>query len=107
MKFLIWFGCFIVASILNTILGYATGIKAGYLIFYFAVVFVAKKLCAKWDEHKEAKKKQKRSAQSVTQPIHNTHVPSLSEVRFCRRCGEKLIDNSCFCSKCGTEIIKE
>jgi ribosomal protein L40E len=56
MKVLIWIGCFLVASILNTILGYATGIKAGYLVFYFAVYFVAKKLCNKWDERKSIKK---------------------------------------------------
>lgn len=60
MKVLIWIGCFFVATILNTILGYATGVKVGYLIFYFAVYFVAKKLCNKWDEHKEAKAEQKR-----------------------------------------------
>ena len=28
-------------------------------------------------------------------------------IRFCRRCGEKLVDNSRFCNKCGTEVIKE
>lgn len=26
---------------------------------------------------------------------------------FCRKCGEKLVENSNFCGKCGTEIIKE
>lgn len=26
-------------------------------------------------------------------------------IRFCRKCGEKLIDNSRFCRKCGTEIV--
>lgn len=29
------------------------------------------------------------------------------KVLFCRKCGEKLIDNSQFCRKCGTEIVKE
>lgn len=28
-----------------------------------------------------------------------------SKIRFCRKCGEKLIDNSIFCRKCGTEIV--
>jgi len=36
----------------NTLLGYATGFKVGYLIFYAAVYFVANKLCQKWDERK-------------------------------------------------------
>lgn len=29
------------------------------------------------------------------------------EICFCRKCGEKLIDNSRFCRKCGTEVVKE
>ncbi len=28
------------------------------------------------------------------------------KICFCRKCGEKLIDNSEFCQKCGTKIIK-
>lgn len=34
------------------------------------------------------------------EPIANT-----DRIRFCRKCGEKLIDNSRFCRKCGTEIV--
>lgn len=30
-----------------------------------------------------------------------------NEIRFCRKCGERLIDNSQFCCKCGTEVVKE
>lgn len=35
--------------------------------------------------------------------------PSLNtdQIRFCRKCGEKLIDNSKFCRKCGTAVVKE
>ena len=29
---------------------------------------------------------------------------SADQIRFCRKCGEKLIENSQFCSKCGTQI---
>lgn len=29
------------------------------------------------------------------------------QICFCRKCGEKLIDNSIFCRKCGTRIVKE
>ena len=97
MKVLIWIGCFLVATILNTLLGYATGFKAGYLVFYFAVCFVAKKLCNKWDEHKEAKENRKKAVTSASDEIN--------DIRFCRKCGEKLLDGSQFCSKCGTEVI--
>lgn len=99
MKVLIWIGCFFVATILNTLLGYATGIKAGYLVFYFAVYFVAKKLCNKWDEHKGAKENRKKAVTST--------IDEINDIRFCRKCGEKLLDRSQFCSKCGTEIVKE
>lgn len=34
-------------------------------------------------------------------------VSSAAQIQFCRKCGEKLIENSRFCRKCGTEIIKE
>lgn len=108
MKVLIWIGCFFVATILNTILGYATGVKVGYLIFYFAVYFVAKKLCTKWDEHKEAKIEKKKAPQQQNIVFEEkTVVEDTNQVRFCRKCGEKLIDNSQFCRKCGTGIVKE
>lgn len=43
---------------------------------------------------------------------HNVYLsPDTSyendEVRFCRKCGEKLIESGKFCCKCGTEIVKE
>ncbi len=28
------------------------------------------------------------------------------KICFCRKCGEKLLDNSKFCRKCGTEIVE-
>ena len=107
MKVLIWIGCFFVATILNTLLGYATGVKVGYLIFYFAVYFVAKKLCNKWDEHKEAKAAQRKASQQKNIVVEEKPViEDGDQVRFCRKCGEKLLDNSQFCRKCGTEIVE-
>ena len=160
MKVLIWIGCFLVATILNTLLGYATGIKAGYLVFYFAVYFVAKKLCNKWEEHKSNKKtteskpkdgittKSKcemcghicdkitpskikddmgvryRNLCDACMEIYNAPpneptelvepeklnidetANSTAQIQFCRKCGEKLVENSRFCRKCGTEIVK-
>lgn len=29
-----------------------------------------------------------------------------NEICFCRKCGEKLVVNSKFCGKCGTEIVE-
>ena len=58
MKVLIWIGCFL-QRLYSTPYQVTQGLKVGYLIFYFAVYFVAKKLCAKWDEHKEAKTEKK------------------------------------------------
>ena len=108
MKILIWFGCFFIATILNTILGYATGVKVGYLIFYFGVYFVAKKLCNKWDEHKEAKTKNKNNTQTNDLFIDDETENTVEEqIMFCRKCGEKLIDSSKFCRKCGTEVKVE
>lgn len=101
MKALIWFGCFFVATILNTLLGQATGIKAGYLVFYLAVYFVAKKLCNLWDEHKTAKGNLKKYDDINYYPIEKNNTV------FCKKCGEKLIENSQFCRKCGTIITEE
>jgi len=30
-----------------------------------------------------------------------------NQLLFCRKCGEKLIDNSRFCRKCGTEVVEQ
>ncbi len=102
MKVLIWIGCLFVATILNTLLGYTTGIKAGYLVFYFAVYFVAEKICNKWDKHKEAKEIKIKATTST-----KVNIAEANDICFCRKCGEKLLDRSQFCSKCGTKIVKE
>lgn len=104
MKVLIWIGCLFVATVLNLMLGYATGIKAGYFVFYAVVFFVANKLCRKWDEHKKAKKEQGSNRElsfAANEKEDDEHI------LFCRKCGEKLIENSRFCRKCGTEVKTE
>ena len=140
MKVLIWFGCIFVATILNTLLGYATGIKVGYVLFYFGIYFVARKLCEKWDEHQEAKKRQAEFApkqpaaagwrcvcgkdhpayetscvcgqskfDAAKQPKPNvaaTNLPTAPKICFCRKCGEKLIEESKFCRACGNRIAE-
>lgn len=122
MKVLIWFLTILVATILNALLGYATGIKAGYLVFYIAVYFVAKKLCQKWDERNqnndvaglnqlnETVIQSGDSVAPVSREVDSsvsTEVASTPEIRYCRKCGYELIGNSDFCSNCGTQIAKE
>ena len=101
MKVLIWSGCLIIATILNGILGSATGIKVGYVLFYFAVSSIANKLCNMWDEHKENKAIRK----AIIAPKPQPFSVNTEQICFCRKCGEKLIVNSQFCRKCGTEVV--
>lgn len=43
-----------------------------------------------------------------TDKVLSKEIPTATEqIRFCRKCGNELLDNSKFCSKCGTEIISE
>lgn len=106
MKVLIWFGCIFVATMLNTLLGYATGVKVGYVIFYFGVYSVARRLCDKWDKHKSKKTENNKTYALKNQPIIEPTTNATNEIRFCRKCGEKLIDSSKFCRKCGAEIVE-
>ena len=107
MKALIWIGCIIFATILNALIGYATGIKAGYLVFYIAVYFVAKKLCAKWDEHRKTKETEKSAPSSVNSPVVKSAVNTTDEICYCRKCGEKLLNDSQFCRMCNTKVVKD
>lgn len=133
MKVLIWFGCYFVATIFNTILGYATGFRIGYLVFYLVVGFVAKKLCNLWDEHKAYKEIKKRLA-AQGHPYANgygyqgqysgsTYPSPMAGWRCaCGRfhpkyesscvCGKSKFNNLqleadkiCFCRKCGDKLL--
>ena len=55
MKVIIWISSFFVITVLNVILGYATGFRAGYVIVYLLWFFISKTLCRKWDTHKLVK----------------------------------------------------
>lgn len=39
-------------------------------------------------------------------PQQSKPVVKVDKVCFCRKCGERMIDNSKFCRKCGTEIVE-
>ena len=42
----------------------------------------------------------------VQAPQQSKPIVEASKICFCRKCGERLIDRSKYCSKCGTEIIE-
>ena len=46
------------------------------------------------------------SAPPVQTPQHSKPIVEADKICFCRKCGEKMIDNSKFCRKCGTEIVE-
>lgn len=43
------------------------------------------------------------------QYIYINEVPTtpINKIRFCRKCGEELVENSQFCRKCGAEVVRE
>lgn len=42
----------------------------------------------------------------VQTPQQSKPIVEVDKICFCRKCGEKMIDNSKFCRKCGTEIVE-
>lgn len=110
MKFLIWFLCIFANALITTLIKDA-GVILGAIptvILYGATFWLARTLCKKWDEHKEHKKG-KATEKTVSEPMTEptTGSNSANQVRFCRKCGSKLIDGAVFCNKCGTKIVKE
>ena len=59
MKVLIWIGWFIVFTLLNAMLGAATGFQAGWLIFYAAWFGTSKACCRALDEKRDRKRLEK------------------------------------------------
>ena len=84
MKVLIWIGTLFVATLLNVLLGEAIGFRAGGLLLYDVVYFVAKKLCDMWDAS------------------HPKEDPG--SVRYCKGCGAKLDGDTKFCRACGKPV---
>ena len=39
--------------------------------------------------------------------IETPQPTQIDQICFCRKCGEKLLEDSRFCRKCGTEIVEE
>ena len=106
MKVLIWFLCIFANALITTLIKEAGVILGGIpsALMFAATLWLARTLCKKWDEHKE----NKAAAQNVpVQSVKSASTDTTEKVLFCRKCGEKLIDNSQFCRKCGTAVIKE
>lgn len=170
MKALIWILSFIIFSILNVLLGYATGIKVGSVLFYIIWFYSCKAMCKAWDKHKIEKKAAKAGVSAfesikaeipvfvmnhcedtrgnydllksdlkdyakngnitraqadilLDEYMHSRkkapivsqvppkvdpqkeNEPPAAETLYCRICGEKLLKESKFCRKCGTEVV--
>ena len=85
MKVLIWIATIFVGTLLNALIGAATGVRAGALLLYLAEFYVAKKLCEKWD------------ASHLGKEEPDTGLR-------CGVCGAKLDGSSKFCRQCGTAV---
>lgn len=56
----------------------------------------------------DVKKSKTQSCSASDKPQTHLDVEvNNNRIYFCRKCGEKLVENSRFCRKCGTEIVKE
>ena len=72
-------------------LGFAVCILLYYFVWYrLNMKFFKKRIVQEWIENTEI--------QTET---------SNEQVKYCRKCGQKLIDDASFCGMCGTEVIKE
>lgn len=103
MKVLIWFLC-LFANAMVTTLAKENGIILGAIptvVLYALAATLAQVLCGAWDKHKQKKTDKQNIAIAE---INDEEIP---QIRFCRKCGEALIDSSKYCRKCGTKIEKE
>lgn len=117
MKVLIWIACLIGASTVEVFLGYV-GIVGliPTLAVYGGMFAAARYLCAKYEEE--------RNGGSAADPVsseeadgssaahgegerENVESAFLPPITYCRKCGKKLVEDSDFCSFCGTAVVKE
>lgn len=85
MKVLIWILTFFIGTVINTLIGYATGVRAGGVLLYIVEYFIAKKLCEKWDEsHPSETSDTTDGSSSLNTAIEDTD-PSKRFV--CKKCG--------------------
>ena len=103
MKVLIWFLC-IFANALITVLAKENGIILGAIptiVLFGGMFWLATALCKAWDKRHEDDRENRILEREKAEEA------AREQVRFCRKCGEKLLDGSKFCRICGTELIEE
>ncbi len=103
MKVLIWFLCILVNAIITAVIKengiILGGIPTAFLTF--ATLSLAFFLCRKWDEYNQVK-----NPQNDKSPTDNQNVKK-DKIKFCRKCGFELVNDSEFCSQCGTKVYEE
>ena len=99
MKVLIWILTFFIGTVINTLIGYATGVRAGGVLLYIVEYFIAKKLCEKWDEsHPSETSDTTDGSSSLNTAIEDTD-PSKRFV--CKKCGNYSSGWYQTCPHCG------
>lgn len=131
MKVLIWIACLIGASTVEVFLGYV-GIVGliPTLAVYGGMFAAARYLCAKYEEERnggstpDPVSSEESDGSSVADPVsseeldgssaahgeeerENVEGAFLPPITYCRKCGEKLVEDSDFCSFCGAAVVKE
>ena len=86
MKVLIWILTIFIGTLLNNLIGQATGIKAGAMLLYLGEFFIARMLCEKWDEHLAKKASRERGdiadvAQDVQPSLNKTMLGTSNDYR--------------------------
>ena len=120
MKALIWvLSCILPYSIITTICR-ENGVLLGAIptvILFFILSSIAGVLCKKWSTKKATEQPQPKDippAPATTGVYKVKRVERIpvkeqdnapNKICFCRKCGEKLLEDSKFCRKCGTEVI--
>ena len=114
MKVLIWLGCLFAGSLVQLFLGYAgIGGALPAMVVFCGMFASAVSLCKRYDAYRNraSASKSVSLARSAAAPVQPPEPPaqsvSAAPIVYCRKCGQRLIPDSAFCSFCGTAIIKE
>lgn len=104
MKVFIW--CIgICIYVLLTILINRNGIILGGVptaLLFGLVFWPVHFFCKKWDKHKENLTKKMNSSTPEEQRSENSRI---DKICFCRKCGDKILNNNRFCCNCGNDTL--
>lgn len=104
------------AIVVQFVLGYfGIGGPIPVIAVFGGMYVSAKFLCKKYDEKRAGKssavitRKESISTSRTDEQRKKVFIgkPAGTPVLYCRKCGKKLIENSDFCSYCGTAAKKE